>query len=290
MRNARIGVAATAVWRSPDAAGTRDAPVTRPAPDPAAWTASLDRAAREDLVQRIDTQALLGEPVLVVAEDGSWAHVRLPWQPSTGALDGYPGWIPTAHLVDDPGSAPCVPSDGAVVITRLLDARADDGERIQLSFGTVLAVATAEPLTLRHPDGRTLAVDRSAIRVPREKPGADPTQLAHLFLGLPYLWAGLSGHGVDCSGFVHLINRAAGRVIPRDAHDQSVAGEPVAGADVLAGDAVYFENTHGVHHTGFALDRERLLHSPRTGKDVGFGSITADYPGELHAFRRFTER
>jgi hypothetical protein len=31
----------------------------------------------------------------------------------------------------------------------------------------------------------------------------------------------------------------------------------------------------------------RLLHSPRTGKDVRYGSIVEDYPGELYAFRRF---
>lgn len=288
MRVARVGVPVTSVWRSAEAAAADDDAITRPAPDAAEWVRGLDLTRREALLGRMDTQALLGEPALVVAEENGWAKVRLPWQPSTAALDGYPGWVPAAHLIDDRAGLPTGAGDGAVVTALVANAIAEDGERLQLSFGTVLPVASDHPVALRHPDGRTLSVDRGAIRLPDERGAVDVIDLARQFLGLPYLWAGVSGHGVDCSGFVHVVNRVAGRVVPRDAHDQSVVGTAVADSAVHAGDAVYFENATGVHHTGFAIDAERLIHSPRTGKDVTIGSIVADYPGELQGFRRFT--
>jgi len=299
MRAVRIAVPVTSVWRGLDSAGEADAAITRAQPDAGAWAAALDTAARHTLLGRLDTQALLGEPALVVAEQDGWAQVRLPWQPSNSALDGYPGWVPAAHLIDEPrgmpapaGSPaspaiPALPADGAVVTARLAAAVADDGERLELSFGTVLPVAEPGRPLLRHPDGRVLTVDAADIAFADARRDLDLIDRARLFAGQPYLWAGLAGHGVDCSGFVHLVHRAAGRVIPRDAHDQALVGTPVPPDEVRAGDVVFFENASGVHHTGFALDAARLLHSPRTGKLVGEGSITNDYPGELHAFRRF---
>ena len=45
-----------------------------------------------------------------------------------------------------------------------------------------------------------------------------------MFLGLPYIWAGTSGFGFDCSGFTHTIYKSHGITIPRDSGPQSRAG------------------------------------------------------------------
>ena len=70
------------------------------------------------------TQALLGEPVLVLDERGDWARVALPWQPGPDPR-GYPGWVRRAHLrAGHPTArdAPDQPADVLEAARRLVGA------------------------------------------------------------------------------------------------------------------------------------------------------------------------
>jgi cell wall-associated NlpC family hydrolase len=284
---ARIAVPVSVVWTEPAAARDIDEPAVRDQPDVRAWTRALDLAARHGLHGRSVTQALLGERVQVIAERDGWSEIRLPEQPSSLSDEGYPGWVPSSHLV----AARSEPTTIHASLFSALVVRSAGSTPIDLSFGTALPVVahTAAVTTLRHPDGSDIRVPTHALRLLDEPalPSA-AVDAARLFTDLPYLWGGLSGNGVDCSGLVHLSYRSLGIVVPRDAADQERAAHALDLDDAEPGDTVYFAHDTGVHHVGLVIDTERMLHSPRTGTSVRVQRIdTPDYEGERLLARRF---
>jgi gamma-D-glutamyl-L-lysine dipeptidyl-peptidase len=112
---------------------------------------------------------------------------------------------------------------------------------------------------------------------------ADPVSAARLFLGAPYLWGGLTGEGIDCSGLVHMAFRAAGRLIPRDAWQQEAAADDVAAGEEQPGDLVFYGEGERADHVSFWLGDGRILHA--TARD-GLGVVEEPEPVELRARRR----
>ena len=84
--------------------------------------------------------------------------------------------------------------------------------------------------------------------------------------GFPYLWAGMSPKGMDCSGFVRTVLFMHDIIIPRDAGPQSRTGQRLMGFDDLQpGDLVFFGRNDTaapkVSHVGFYLGDGRFIHS-----------------------------
>lgn len=296
-----VRVAATVLWAGPDAHREIDAPIVADVPDPRGWAAGLDVPARRDLDNRVLTQLLAGEPVEVLEERGDWLQVVAPWQPSDLDPRGYPGWVPRAHVA--PAAVPA--RREAVVTVEAVRLEPDPGSRAddlpaEATYATILPVLAetgdadrtgsdeAEPgarVRVALPGGGSGWVDARACMV-RSTGDARPVQAeavlaqARRFVGLPYLWGGMSAFGLDCSGLVHIAFRALGRIVPRDAHDQAEAAGRVPVGEARPGDLYFFARPEkSIHHVGFAAGRGSdgvLLHAPGTGEQVREEQMNAD--------------
>jgi cell wall-associated NlpC family hydrolase len=90
---------------------------------------------------------------------------------------------------------------------------------------------------------------------------------AKSMLGFPYIWAGMSPKGMDCSGYVRTVLFMHDIIIPRDAGPQSKVGETIEDRDALQpGDLVFFGSRRDngrprVSHVGFYLGDGKFIHS-----------------------------
>ena len=171
---------------------------------------------RRDLNGRADTQALLGDRLVVLALPSSrpaWARVAVPSQPSPLNAKGYPGWVPRRQLAatSPAATSPAAAGQVATVLKRtawLLTDAADPRRLFPVSMGTILPVVRVTPtyVRVRAPGGPVRRLLRTAVVVHvTGTPALTPTRTsivatAERFVGLPYLWAGASGSGSTAPG------------------------------------------------------------------------------------------
>jgi cell wall-associated NlpC family hydrolase len=166
---------------------------------------------------------------------------------------------------------------------------------LELSFLTALPFLKEQQgkVLVKTPDG-TGFLDSNDVVVsdsPARGNGQAIVSAGERFLGLPYLWGGMSSFGYDCSGLAYSMCKANGYVIPRDAHDQAAAGKDVHLAEIEPGDLLFFAYEEGkgtIHHVGIYYGDGKLLHSPHTGKTVEILPLEGTiYQRELCAARRY---
>lgn len=98
------------------------------------------------------------------------------------------------------------------------------------------------------------------------------------YIGVPYVFGGNSPrYGLDCSAYVKLVYSQVGISLPRTADAQFEVGTPVATADLLPGDAVFFETyAPGASHVGIYIGDGNFIHAS-SSKGVTISSLGASY-------------
>lgn len=224
----------------------------------------------------MSTQALLGMPVKVRQYNG-WYEIQTP-DNYTGWIhrmvvcpmrkEDYDGWnrsekiVVTAHY----GFTYERPNDKSQPVS---DVVAGNRLKWEGSKGRFYKVS--------YPDGRQAYIAKSIAQPEREwrshlnLNAENFIKTAYSMMGIPYLWAGTSSKGVDCSGLVRTVLFMYDVIIPRDASQQAYIGEHIDIApdfsNVLPGDLVFFgrkatpEKKEGISHVGIYIGDRKFIHS-----------------------------
>src|SRR5699024_7571774 len=176
-----------------------------------------------------------------------------------------------------------------------------DHPGIPVSFDTILPVLgrTAKAVEVAVPGGcpAYLPAEDVVVRGHGERPPLptveDIVAIGERFLGLRYLWAGVSAYGFDCSGYTYSLFHHHGITIHRDAGDQMhhCGLEPVEREDLQRGDLVFFATEPGgtsIRHVALHLGDDLTMQAPNGARSVELLSLTEDDPtgGYARARRR----
>jgi len=203
-----------------------------------------------------------GTELEILDEQGRWVFTR--------QKDGYLGWAykpylaqgfaaKATHLVIAPSyelrAQPDVTSE---IITRIFSGTGVVLQETNGNWAKVTANKTGwMPLSLL----RDIDDLPESIEEKRKVLIEDSMQM----IGVPYLWGGTSGNGIDCSGFVRLLHRWVGVDVPRDADMQHAAANPIE-PPFEVGDLFFFaesESKRKITHVGLSLGGWKMIHSSR---------------------------
>ena len=109
--------------------------------------------------------------------------------------------------------------------------------------------------------------------------GEKIVETAKKYLGVPYVWAGTSPSGFDCSGLVYYVYKECGYSVNRTAASLYQNGVAVDRSELQPGDVICFTNSgySYIGHTGIYIGDGQFIHASSGGGRVMISSLSETY-------------
>jgi hypothetical protein len=213
------------------------------------------------------TELYYGTGLQLLDQNESWAFVRLK--------DGYLGWVYIPYLDDGEGPEPThLVMAPSVELWDRYDMHGSIVTRLVSGTGVLVDDVKNHWAHVRaNGDGW---MPNGLLRSVNEFPHTKEERRSRIILdsaemiGTPYLWGGMSGNGIDCSGLSVLLHRWIGVEIPRDADLQCAAARPIE-PPFRPGDLLFFDESgrkQRATHVGVSLGGWKMIHSSRRRNGV----------------------
>jgi hypothetical protein len=220
----------------------------------------------------LSSELYFGTDLEILEEKNSWVFTR--------QIDGYLGWAYKPYLSEEVNKTythlvtmPVIelhtePNLNSEVLTRVVCGTGVTAQENNSKWTKIIA-------------NKTGWIPSSALRAIKDIPQSVEarrvmiTEDAKRMIGIPYLWGGTSGNGIDCSGFARLLHRWVGIEIPRDADMQAAAAKPVEPPFEI-GDLLFFgegDSNRHVTHVGVSLGGWKMIHSSRGRNGVYIDNV-----------------
>lgn len=209
-----------------------------------------------------------GETLTILSTTNGWYNVK--------TASGKTGWVSSTYV--SVNTAAAAAKTGTVTATSLnLRSTASTSSSIlgTLTKGQTVTILSASNgwYNVKTAAGTTgwvsasyVSVNTTASRgdVTRTALGTEIVNYAKTFLGVPYVYGGMSPKGFDCSGFTKYVYDHFNISVERVSASQATQGTAVSKANLQPGDLVAFDTNGGlnaVNHVGIYMGNGSFIHA-----------------------------
>ena len=154
-----------------------------------------------------------------------------------------------------------------------------DGEWYKVSAGGKTGYIRGDYVSFTEPDPSQAPAAGSI--------GEQIVAFAEQFLGTPYVWAGSSPSGFDCSGFVSYVFKNFGYTVNRTAASMYTNGVAVDKSEMQIGDAVFFaSSSESIGHVGIYIGDGEFIHSSSGCGYVTISGLDESYYSRMYVGAR----
>jgi cell wall-associated NlpC family hydrolase len=243
------------------------------------------------------SQVLLGTPLKVLKKRGGWYYAQIP--------DHYLGWLSNGFVLIDEDRYEAWARQPKIIVTMqygfTYQSREKNSQVVSdVVIGSLLGLIkdSGTHYEVEYPDGRQAYLQKEDAEpydrwIARAKDTPESVvSTAKRFMGIPYLWGGTSAKGFDCSGYTKTVFFLNGVLLPRDASQQVLIGEPIDMdtelENVEIGDLLFFgskatgEKKERVTHVGIYLGNKKFIHASGDVRMNSLDPADADYSEYRH--------